>query len=200
MLFRSNIDNEIIIFSLSILKKIENANQLIVDKEEQEIYKNDDYGPVYFSYCQSAGGHPFYRYSQDPNKPKKKSNITEIDEKFNNLLSNSSKLRIFVDNDILILNIVDLFVENDLPRYAFKFLHECLDCCKFSKPKSNTELRQMVINDDDSNGKKRYMKAILKSGISNTFTENVVLIEKLESLRRLRDSKMKIRSSQASWK
>ena len=44
------------------------------------------------------------------------------------------------------------------------------------------------------------MKTILKSGISNINTENEVLIQKLESLRKLRDSKLKIRSTQAVWK
>ena len=198
--FQNILNWEKIIKSLSILKKIENANLLISETEQQESYKNNNYGPVYFSYHQSAGGHPFYRYSQDTNKPKKKSNITEIDQQFNNLLKNTSKLRVFVDNDILILSIVDLFIENDLPQFAFKFLHECLDCCKFSKPKSNSQLRKNLLSDDDLDGKKQFMKTILKSGISNINTENEVLIQKLESLRKLRDSKLKIRSTQAVWK
>ena len=220
---------ERIIKSLSILKKIENENEnknSLLLKSEQSLQNNKNNLNEYqddYSYHQTVNGHPFHRFSNDSNKPEKKSNLSIIDQNFFDLINNGSKLRLFVDDDIFILNIVDLLIVNDLQEYAFKFLHECLDNCYLSKPKSKSKSNQnynlkpdlninpsaninaninlnsnseflgiendnLIIDFNDENNHKKNNK-ILQSGISNYETENEILVEKLKSLRRLRDLK-----------
>ena len=119
-----------------------------------------------------------------------KGRLTKTDQLFLRIIENCSKVRIFVDNNQLVLDIADVLVEKGLPHHALSFMKLVLEDCEFSAPKNIYESRTMT---EIKSGKKVYLSSSQRLELSAsqrnqthiTDKKDKVLMEKLRVLRKL---------------
>ena len=87
--------------------------------------------------------------------------LTEIDEKLYSIISNCSRNRVFVDNDELVHDIVNLLVDVSMPLHSISVLRTALDDKIFSAPKlisKKSEVGGVTRNDGNESTKNRDFK------------------------------------------
>ena len=108
--------------------------------------------------------------------------LTKTDQLFVTTIENCSKVRIFVDNNQLVLGIVDILVEKGLPHHALCFLKKAIEDCEFSAPKNKYESRSMT---EIQNEKKVFITTSQRNQLFVTNRKDKVLTDKYRDLRNL---------------
>ena len=115
--------------------------------------------------------------------------LTKTDQDFVTIIENCSKVRIFVENNQFVSDIVDNLVEKGLPYHALSFVKKAIEDCEFSSPKNIYESRSLAEIEKQKKVYLSYHQRIRLSASQRnqeyiTDNKDEVLMEKLRVLRK----------------